>query len=342
MIRFIMVLIFLLFSVQASDYHQMVAGKLFRLDGVLYEYDVNNDGHIDLDEKLFLRGEGNFFETGDVYKMYGSTPSEQNVPGWAKIDMEPLQIKPDALMFALNEDLDQDGSIRYDWMMFEDITESSLLRKLTGIDAEGQMTYSEVFKAGSVVLYKSHTGETVYYDESVNYIYRGETFDGTYILYAPQSYPFDTNYSNTGFAMNEAGFYGDGVKFGNDTIVGKWYLFFYGPPLYLETPYWTIFDADGTYSWNYFTDMVMPTPPYGITEDGMGITLMNYGGQGDIFYEIVGKILGCYELHGNGFDQYAYTNILFMCKDTIPQFFSDQIQEEVLDKLPIPWWMEEE
>lgn len=78
---------------------------------------------------------------GGVYQLQGNEPTQTNVFGWKAVSVEQ-EIVPSWLMFPLGEDVDGDGSIKFDWVLVGYDAYDGYVFKLSG-ESDGAFAYSE-------------------------------------------------------------------------------------------------------------------------------------------------------------------------------------------------------
>lgn len=78
---------------------------------------------------------------GSVYQLQGNAPTSDNVFGWKAVDVQS-EIAPIWVMFPLGEDIDGDGSLKFDWMLVGYGDYEGYVFKLKG-EKDGAFEYSE-------------------------------------------------------------------------------------------------------------------------------------------------------------------------------------------------------
>jgi len=116
-----------------TSYESFLSGKTFSVSGIFGSYDFS-DG--------YAEGASAFdwaFAAGDVvFQLQGNAPSDSNVFGWKQVAITPP--KAAWYMFATGEDIDSDGSAKFDWILVS--PDFSMALKLEGVNAEGTFEYS--------------------------------------------------------------------------------------------------------------------------------------------------------------------------------------------------------
>lgn len=120
-----------------------LSGQTFPVDGTFGPYDFT-DGYAQGDEKFDWA-----YATlsGQVFQMMGSEPSEHNVFGWKATDV--AMPEPQWYMFALGNDVDGDGSQRFDWILVASFMQA--VYKLKGVSDDGTFKYSAPVALGYTI-----------------------------------------------------------------------------------------------------------------------------------------------------------------------------------------------
>ncbi len=77
---------------------------------------------------------------GIVYQLKGKALTQDNPFGWLKVDVAVPT--PAWYMFQLNDDVDGDGTTRYDWVLLSANMQNKAVYKLAGVTDEGNFKYS--------------------------------------------------------------------------------------------------------------------------------------------------------------------------------------------------------
>jgi hypothetical protein len=79
---------------------------------------------------------------GNAYQLHGNTPNSRDVFGWkaTTIEEEPT---PNWYMFSLGEDIDGDGSTKFDWVIVSADSQNKQAYKLAGATDKDTFLYSE-------------------------------------------------------------------------------------------------------------------------------------------------------------------------------------------------------
>jgi fibronectin type 3 domain-containing protein len=91
---------------------------------------------------------------GTSYQLQGNAPTAGDVFGWKVADI-PMPT-PAWYMFALNSDIDGDGSPKFDWVLVYTDMSNKQVYKLSGVSATGNFLYSEKINVDYTVV-----GETI-------------------------------------------------------------------------------------------------------------------------------------------------------------------------------------
>jgi len=198
-----------------------------------------------------------------------------------------------------------DGAVTIDYSYFE----IPLLVYTYGVNADG--TQLTILKSS----YAPNDTKEVYTIESMEancskvrqLIYRNDSLEDNISMQFCTRLPAATlePISNAGETSNTLGFYGEGVKLGNELISGKWVADGLGEQWSFE------FDSNGTVfliesnQFSYVKRLKIAT--YGIIEDGKMVFI---GNSGNPFLEITGLSEGCYRAN-DGYNEYK------LCKSAI-------------------------
>ncbi len=79
--------------------------------------------------------------SGEVFQLKGTALTADNPFGWKRVNVTPPT--PTWYMFQLHEDVDGDGSLRYDWVLLSANMQHKSAYKLTGVTATGNFAYSQ-------------------------------------------------------------------------------------------------------------------------------------------------------------------------------------------------------
>jgi len=79
--------------------------------------------------------------SGEVFQLKGTALTADNPFGWARVNITPPT--PTWYMFQLHEDVDGDGSLRYDWVLLSANMQHKSAYKLAGVTAAGNFAYSQ-------------------------------------------------------------------------------------------------------------------------------------------------------------------------------------------------------
>jgi hypothetical protein len=78
---------------------------------------------------------------GKTYQLRGAAPTEENVFGWKEVKIAAPE--PKWYMFQFQEDVDGDGSRKFDWGLIASDSDTPAVYKLEGVSSSGTFEYSE-------------------------------------------------------------------------------------------------------------------------------------------------------------------------------------------------------
>ncbi len=127
-------------SVADTDYRSYLSGKSFEVTGSFGPYDFS-DG--------YSQGSAAFdwaFTTvgGTTYQLQGVAPDDSSPFGWKAVDVSG--ITPAWYMLYATDDIDGDGTSRYDWILVSPNSQYAL--KLEGVSENGTFKYSDPIAIG--------------------------------------------------------------------------------------------------------------------------------------------------------------------------------------------------
>jgi len=134
--RFLLLPILIVFIFSASlyadvDMRTVLSSKQYSIAGTFGQHDFD-DADSAFDWAFTL-------SNGTSYQLQGNPPSENDAFGWKKADITAP--KPQWYMFPLGEDIDGDGSQKFDWILVG--VNFKAVYKLAGVTDSGNFKYSD-------------------------------------------------------------------------------------------------------------------------------------------------------------------------------------------------------
>ncbi len=121
------IVMILVSMVWARDYvkelQAYLTSKSFAIDGIMYSYDFNKNGHIEYNEWVYVSQ-----KSGKKYRLLGTTPSPNNAFGFTQIEVDLQGCKPTGYFSYIG--FPQDSDRRFSWIYLQ----AGEIYKLMGAD----------------------------------------------------------------------------------------------------------------------------------------------------------------------------------------------------------------
>ncbi|MEA2111459.1 MAG: hypothetical protein U9P71_05370 [Campylobacterota bacterium] len=138
-----------------DDVKSFLSSKSFTIMGTFSSYDFEPTKDNDPFDWVFTMS-----SSGKSYQLQGDAPDDDNVFGWKEATVTP----PSAqwYMFSLGEDVDGDGSVKFDWILVS--AKNQAIYKLAGVKDDGTFDYSDrividVVKNGDKLIFENLSNE---------------------------------------------------------------------------------------------------------------------------------------------------------------------------------------
>ncbi len=117
-----------------DDVKSFLFSKSFNTQGIFAQYDFKPIGDNDPFDWAFT-----VTSSGKSYRLQGKEPTDSDVFGWEEVNI----VVPTAqwYMFFLGEDVDGDGSTKFDWVLVSSTNQA--VYKLAGVQPNGTFAYSD-------------------------------------------------------------------------------------------------------------------------------------------------------------------------------------------------------
>ncbi len=123
-------------STDISVIKEALSGKEIVLSGTFSEYDFDHNGKMDPFDWVYKDSFG-------YAQLRGKPATDTNVFGWKDVSINERLVS-NWYMFALDGDVDGDGSTKFDWMIISADDENKQVYKLSGVTDRGTFRYSEL------------------------------------------------------------------------------------------------------------------------------------------------------------------------------------------------------